>query len=258
MNIKWNADKYNKDFTFVNHYGNALLELIDGDNLSVLDLGCGDGKLTKVLQDRGFHVDGMDASEDMLEIAKSNYPDIRFIHSDATDFTIREQYDVVFSNAVFHWIDRDKQLQVLRNVYSALKTNGQFVFEFGGYGNNTLIHNALKTEFEKRALTYVRPCYFPTIGEYTAFLEQAGFLVRSAVLFDRRTELKGENGLYDWIKMFVKTPFRNVDAAAENEIINGAVNALKSTLFQEEKWYADYVRLRCKAVKNNGVKEISL
>lgn len=249
MNIKWNADKYNKDFTFVNQYGNALLEMIEGENLSVLDLGCGDGKLTKVLYDRGFRVDGMDASKDMLEIAKSNYPDIKFILSDATEFTIHEQYDVVFSNAVFHWIDKDKQLQMLRNVYRALKPNGQFVFEFGGYGNNALIHNALKTEFEKRGFSYIRPCYFPTIGEYTTLLEQAGFLVRSAVLFDRKTELKGEYGLFDWIKMFVKTPFQNIDSNTEDEIIRGAVNSLKSILFREGKWYADYVRLRCKAVK---------
>ncbi|MBD5548759.1 MAG: class I SAM-dependent methyltransferase [Lachnospiraceae bacterium] len=250
MNIKWNADKYNKDFTFVNQYGNALLDMIEGENLSVLDLGCGDGNLTKSLYEQGYKVDGMDASNEMLEIAKSKYPEINFILSDAPNFSIDCKYDVVFSNAVFHWIDSNKQLKMLQNVYNSLKTNGQFIFEFGGYGNTALIHNALKIEFEKRGLTYVMPCYFPTIGEYTTLLEKAGFLVRNAILFDRLTELKGENGLYDWIKMFVKTPFKNIDITTENEIINAVVNSLKLVLFQNGKWYADYVRLRCKAIKN--------
>lgn len=249
MNIKWNADKYNRDFTFVNQYGRDLFELIDGEGLSVLDLGCGDGKLTKALCERGFAAEGMEASEDMIEIAKRTYPEIQFILSDATDFAINEKYDVVFSNAVFHWIDSDKQPKMLQNVYNALQKNGQFVFEFGGYGNNALIHNALKTEFEKRALPYVMPFYFPTIGEYAARLEKAGFLVRNAMLFDRPTELKGENGLYDWIKLFVKSPFIHVEKTTEDEIINAAVHSLKPILFQGGKWYADYVRLRCKAIK---------
>lgn len=249
MNIKWNADKYNRDFTFVNQYGRDLFELIDGEGLSVLDLGCGDGKLTKALCERGFAAEGMEASEDMIEIAKRTYPEIQFILSDATDFAINEKYDVVFSNAVFHWIDSDKQPKMLQNVYNALQKNGQFVFEFGGYGNNALIHNALKTEFEKRALPYAMPFYFPTIGEYAARLEKAGFLVRNAMLFDRPTELKGENGLYDWIKLFVKSPFIHVEKTTEDEIINAAVRSLKPILFQGGKWYADYVRLRCKAIK---------
>ena len=250
MNIKWNADKYNQDFTFVNQYGRDLFEMIDGEGLSVLDLGCGDGKLTKTLNDLGFIVEGMEASKDMLEIAKSNYPEIKFFLSDATDFAINEKYDVVFSNAVFHWIDSDKQSKMLQNVYNALKKNGQFVFEFGGYGNNALIHNALKIEFEKRSLTYVMPFYFPTIGEYAALLEKAGFLVRNAILFERPTELKGENGLYNWIKMFVKTPFINVEKTTEIKIINAAISSLKPILFKDGKWYADYVRLRCKAIKS--------
>ena len=249
MNIKWNADKYNQDFTFVNQYGRDLFEMIDGEGLLVLDLGCGDGKLTKALNELGFNVEGMEASKDMIKIAKSTYPEIKFILSDATEFAIKEKYDVVFSNAVFHWIDSDKQPKMLQNIYNALKKDGQFVFEFGGYGNNALIHNALKTEFEKRGLTYVMPFYFPYIGEYTALLEKAGFLVQNAILFDRLTELKGENGLSDWIKIFVKTPFMNVGKTAENEIINAVTSSLKPILFQNGKWYADYVRLRCKAIK---------
>lgn len=64
------------------------------------------------------------------------------------------------------------------------------------------------------------------------------------------TELKGENGLKDWIHMFVKTPFSVVKSKAEQEVmIDAAVKRLQEKLYRNGKWYSDYVRLRMKAVK---------
>ena len=35
LNISWDAEKYTSDFSFVHQYGNSLLDLIDGENLTV-------------------------------------------------------------------------------------------------------------------------------------------------------------------------------------------------------------------------------
>lgn len=128
--------------------------------------------------------------------------------------------------------------------------NGQFVFEFGGYGNNQLIHQALAEVFSEYQYTYIRPFYFPTISEYSTLLENAGFKVVYAILFDRPTELKGENGLKDWINMFVKTPFDAIENKDEREtIIDKAVDKLKGVLYRDSIWNADYVRIRMKAIR---------
>ncbi len=130
MNIKWDANKYTEDFSFVHQYGNSVIELIDADKgSSILDLGCGNGALTKALQDKGYLVTGMDASKELLDIAKEKYPDIDFMQGDAADFTLPKLADVVFSNAVFHWIGKDKQQNMLKCVYNVLNKNGQFVFD---------------------------------------------------------------------------------------------------------------------------------
>ena len=254
MNIKWDADKYTSDFSFVHQYGNSVMELIDADtNCTVLDLGCGNGALTKALQEKGYIVKGMDASKELLDIARKNYPDIEFVQGDATHFDSSEPFDVVFSNAVFHWIDKERQRDLLKCVYNALKKNGQFIFEFGGYGNNQRIHSALETIFSEHGYRYEMPFYFPSISEYATLLETTGFQVKYAVLFDRPTELKGENGLKDWITMFVKTPFSVVEAEQVKEaIIDRAVEALRSDLYADGRWYADYVRIRMKAVRSGG------
>lgn len=249
MNIPWDAERYTRDFSFVPQYGSALLDWIEGENRTVLDLGCGSGALTKEISRRGHEVEGIDASDELLQMARTRYPELRFTQADAVSFRMGRQYDVVFSNAVFHWIDRERQADMIGRVFDALKPKGQFIFEFGGHGNNALIHGALARAFEARNRTYEMPFYFPTVGEYAALLERGGFVVRAALLLDRPTRLKGGDGLYDWIRMFVKAPFEGIPLDLGEEIIRSAVSELKGALYRDGSWYADYVRLRCRAVK---------
>lgn len=251
MNIKWDADKYTSNFSFVHQYGNSVMDLIDADkNSTVLDLGCGNGALTKALQEKGYAVKGIDASKELLDIARKNYPDIEFVLGDATHFQFPEPFDVVFSNAVFHWIDKGRQQDMLKCIYNVLKKEGQLVFEFGGYGNTQCIHSALAMIFSEHGYSYNMPFYFPTISEHTTLLENIGFRVKYAVLFDRPTELKGVDGLRDWIKMFVKIPFSVIGEEQEKEtIIDRVVDVLRNDLYKGGKWYADYVRIRIKAIR---------
>ena len=250
MNMTWDAKEYREKFRFVHEYGNDVINLLDiRKGMTVLDLGCGDGALSQKLNNLGTRVIGIDASPELLSVAKKQYPEIVFYEKDATNFQLDEKVDAVFSNAVLHWIDGNHQSDVLRCVHAVLKEGGQFVFEFGGHGNNRLIHEALRDAFERRGYEYKVPFYFPTIGEYIPLLETAGFQVRDAILFDRMTELKGHDGLTTWIEMFIKEPFKNLPMVEKQEIVKEAVDQLQTILCYENKWYADYVRLRCKAIK---------
>lgn len=250
MNITWDADLYANNFDYIRHYGKGVTELIDApEGATVLDLGCGNGALTDVLHQKGYQVSGLDASPELLDSAKENYPEIPFIKGDARDFHLDEPVDAVFSNAVFHWIDEEDQDKMLACVYENLMNGGQFVFEFGGHGNNALIHKALDVEFAHHGYEYKMPFYFPTIGEYASRLERAGFKVVYATLFDRPTKLFSTSGMADWINMFVRTPFEGIPEAEKESIVEGAVERLRYPLSRDDKWYADYVRLRMKAIK---------
>ena len=137
---------------------------------------------------------------------------------------------------------------MLRCVRRALAGGGQFAFEFGGRGNNALIHKALGQACAERGLAYEMPFYVPTVGQYAALLEDAGFKVVYALLFDRPTPLaNGEDGMRDWIDMFVKAPFESVDDDVRGVIVADAVEHLRPKLFRDGEWTADYVRLRMKA-----------
>ena len=250
MNQDWNAKSYTQAFGFVPQYGQDVMGLLDYDQVrTMLDLGCGNGALTAQFADKGLQVIGMDASAAMLERARQMYPELTFMQADATAFSLPEPVDAVFSNAVLHWIDEARQSAALHCIYRALVPGGQFVFEMGGYGCNRLIHGALAAAFSRRGRTYRRPQYFPTIGQYTPLLEQAGFKVVYATLFDRPTRLQGERGLQDWICMFVKSAFAGMTADEREAVIAEVAAELRPRMYQQGVWVADYVRLRVKAVK---------
>ena len=249
-NIVWNTKDYANNFSFVASYGESMIDMIDRrDGMTCLDLGCGNGRLTGKLKNAGFDVIGMDDSADQIRKAREDYPDLIFRVGNAVDFTLEKPVDVIFSNAVFHWIDAGQQPKMLQCIFKALKPGGQLVFEMGGKGNNALIHGSLMKAFEKRGRSYHFPFYFPSIGEYAVLMEQAGFLVRSAVLFDRKTPLAGPDGLYDWMRMFVVAPFRGIPEEERTEIYREVVEDLRPVLCENGQWFADYVRLRCKAVR---------
>lgn len=249
MNIEWDARHYTENFSFVHEYGVDVLKLIQGAGGLAIDLGCGNGALSRKLWEMGFRVLGVDASEEMLEIARNRYPELAFRQGNAVSFVPEEKADVVFSNAVLHWIDGNLQEQMLKNVAGWLKPGGQFVCEFGGKGCAERVHSALEQCFAEHGLSYRRVFYFPSIGMYAPLLEEAGFKVEYAVLFDRPTMQQGDDGLADWIRMFVKEPFRGVDTELAGTIIAQAVERLRETLYVDGKWYIDYVRIRFRARK---------
>ena len=125
----------------------ARLELKQG--MTVLDLGCGTGNLTKVLSERvgpEGRVVGVDPDNERLKIAREKYPASNIEYIEADDKTFPEgPYDLVFANAVMHWI-RDKET-LFERVYKSLKTGGQFAFVT--FDGNPKVNKVVKRIFEE-------------------------------------------------------------------------------------------------------------
>lgn len=250
MNITWDADGYKERFSFVPRYGEDVMNLLTvKEGSRVIDLGCGNGVLSRALSEKGYAVTGVDASESMIALARKTYPQLQFLVSDAMEFQLEEKADAVFSNAVFHWIDGKNQDRLAGNVAAQLKPGGELVCELGGYGCAEAVHSTLEKCFEERGLHYPRTFYFPTIGEYAPILERHGLRVEYALLFDRPTVQQSEDGLTDWINMFVKTPFEGMEPELKASILREANERLESVLHIDGKWIIDYVRIRFRARK---------
>ncbi|MBQ7197456.1 MAG: class I SAM-dependent methyltransferase [Synergistaceae bacterium] len=249
MNINWEAKEYEDKFSFVHRYGEDVINMIDAPLGSlVIDLGCGNGALTQKISERGYSVIGIDGSSDMLKLARKLHPNLEFREDDARYFKLENKADVIFSNAVFHWIDDEDQDKLLKNIRSNLNDKGSLVCEFGGFGCAETVHSSLRLTFNSHGLEYPFSFYFPTIGEYAPRIEKAGFILKEAFLFERPTPQNGENGLKNWIKMFCKRAFTDISENDSEIIINEAVENARYVLFHDETWYVDYVRIRLKAL----------
>jgi trans-aconitate methyltransferase len=233
---KWNAADYARVGGFVAELGAAALDLLDPQRGErILDVGCGEGTLTKRIAERGATVTGIDDSLDMIRAAHENGVDALVV--DAADMHFDEEFDAAFSNAALHWIPQKEA--VASGIFRALKPGGRFAGEMGGQGNIAKVREALDTELVIRG--YVPPSessnWYPSPEEFAAVYEGAGFEQVDARLIERPTPL--EHGIAQWV-----TTFRRgwLDRAGVPEHERAEIGAAVADRFGSN--VADYVRLR--------------
>jgi trans-aconitate methyltransferase len=243
----WNPQDYDQNARFVSDLGMGVVELLapkPGER--ILDLGCGDGVLTKKLPDFGCQVVGVDASPEFIVAARALGLDARLMDGQA--LTFKDEFDAVFSNAALHWMkEMDK---VVDGVWRALKPGGRFVAEMGGKGNIARLEAATRRALRKRRLDQKvpEPNIYPSPEEYRELLEKRGFKVDSMELFPRPTPLPKD--IKAWLKTFRKNHLEAVAHGDREAFLEEIQEEVRPFLCDARgQWSADYVRLRFKAVK---------
>jgi trans-aconitate 2-methyltransferase len=138
MSRDWDAATYDRVSNPQVEMAEAVLERLPlrGDE-TVLDAGCGSGRVTALLLERlpRGAVVAVDQALSMVEHARAALEDERatVLCQDLTELVLDEPVDAVFSNAVFHWIaDHDRLFECL---HAALEPGGRLVAQCGGKGN---------------------------------------------------------------------------------------------------------------------------
>jgi SAM-dependent methyltransferase len=214
----------------------AALDLLDPkQGERILDVGCGDGVLTKRIAERGATVTGIDNSLDMIRAAHANGVDALVV--DSADMHFDREFDAAFSNAALHWM-LDKNA-VAAGIFRALKPGGRFAGEMGGAGNLKMLREALDEELVIRG--YAPPVeasnWYASADDFASVYEAAGFDHIDARLIDRPTPI--ERGIAAWVTTFRKGW---LDRAGVPEEERGEIGAAVAGRFQSN--VADYVRLR--------------
>jgi trans-aconitate 2-methyltransferase len=178
----WDAAAYHRVSASMDAMAREVLDRLPlrGDE-TVLDAGCGTGRITALLAERVPHgrVIGVDADPAMVAKAREHLGDRAEVRqADLTELELPEQADAVFSTATFHWIaDHDR---LFARLHAVLRPGGRLVAQCGGKGNIAAQIAAADAvagrEPYRDAFTgWSRPHHFAGPEETAARLVAAGF-----------------------------------------------------------------------------------
>jgi trans-aconitate 2-methyltransferase len=163
---------------------------------TVLDAGCGSGKITALLVEKvpQGHVYAVDAAPSMVEHTRAALGEkVTALQQDLTELALPEPVDAVFSNATFHWVmDHDKLFSAL---YRNMRPGAQLVAQCGGFGNINSFREAADAvaTADPRFATFFedwKPVWNYQTAEATRDrLERTGFTDVETWLQDRPTTL---------------------------------------------------------------------
>jgi SAM-dependent methyltransferase len=233
---KWDAGDYARVGSFVAELGGAALDLLDPQPRErILDVGCGEGTLTRKIIERGAIVLGIDNSPEMIAAARDKGVDALLLA--AEDMQFFAEFDAAFSNATLHWVLEKEQ--AARAIFRALKPGGRFAGEMGGEGNLRKLRDSLDEELVIRG--YVPPVeasnWYASPEEFAHVYEAAGFDQIDARLVERPTAI--EHGVAEWVATFRRGWLDRADVPERERTEIGArvADRIGSNV-------ADYVRLR--------------
>lgn len=235
---EWNAQSYHRVANPHVDWGGPVLDRLElnGDE-TVIDAGCGTGRLTERLLDRlpNGHVIALDQSQNMLNEAEAylrpKFGDrVSFRRLDLMELDLDSQADAIFSTATFHWVpDHDR---LFRQLYRALRPGGWLVAQCGGGANIARI--------ESRAMHILRSePYAAAIGAWNGPWNFADEVVTS--------ERMAAAGFVDIETNVIAAPVTMPDAAEYGEfletVVFGTHTARLPTVQQKEEFIGQMVEL---------------
>jgi trans-aconitate methyltransferase len=205
--MKWDAEKYDKVNIQQFESGSELMALANvKETESILDLGCGTGKLTAEIATLAYkgNVTGIDPSTGMIKKARERCGAIQNItlkQMPAQGMTYTAKFDLVFSNLALQWINDIHRVAGL--IYQSLKRGGRIAFQLPVSNFSPEFFDCIRRVIRDLGHELIfrdwrPPWYLPTENDYREFLYSAGF--ENVRVFSKKSRLKFEsaNEAVDW------------------------------------------------------------
>jgi trans-aconitate 2-methyltransferase len=202
---EWHASDYHSQSGLQKAMADEQLGLLSLDGAErILDLGCGDGKITAEIATRvpRGSVLGVDPSRDMVAFASKHFgppvrKNLRFEVADARSLPYRDEFDLVVSFNALHWVP--EQRLALQSIGAALKPGARAILRFVPKGERKCLEDVIE-DVRKRAqwadsfVSFRKPHLHFTPEDYRALAEGCGFRVLGLRVQDKAWDFKTREG----------------------------------------------------------------
>lgn len=179
-------------------------------NENILDIGCGDGKITALLAKKVPQgtVIGIDPSDSMLEQAaiicrKSGLSHLTFQKGSAESFSFDQRFDHITAFYVMHWIK--EQEKALENIHRHLKPHGHVHFILSPSKEGLPFHKALQRTLQnwnQDFVDFINPQQVYDMETYRKLMVKAGFHIEGIHYLYHESIHENKEKLAAWIKQW--------------------------------------------------------
>uniref|UniRef100_B8HU85 Methyltransferase type 11 n=1 Tax=Cyanothece sp. (strain PCC 7425 / ATCC 29141) TaxID=395961 RepID=B8HU85_CYAP4 len=202
---EWDAGAYHRESSLQEAMATEQLARLKLSGTErVLDIGCGDGRITAAISARlpAGSILGVDPSERMIQFAAHNSgaplpPNLQFAVADVRQLGFENQFDLVLSFNALHWVP--EQDIALKNIYNALKPGGGALLRFVGLGERKSLEaviedTRLSAQWSRYFQDFRQPFVHFTPEAYENQAQQEGFRVLECHLLDKSWDFKTQAG----------------------------------------------------------------
>jgi trans-aconitate 2-methyltransferase len=226
----WNPADYARHSTGQERWARELIGLLHlKPDDSVLDIGCGDGRMTAEiakLVPRGGAV-GVDKSSEMVAFARerfsgADFPNLSFQQADAAALPFSEEFSVIFSNAALHWVKGHRP--VLAGIAGSLRPGGRCALQMGGQGNGADMIRAFddcraQARWRKVAPELECPYGFYSPEEYREWIAEAGLTADEVALVGKDMVHATHEAFVGWLRTSWMPYFADIPEADVDEFL---------------------------------------
>ncbi len=258
---EWDATAYNKQSTLQKWLADEHLASLRIEGTErVLDIGCGDGKITAEIADRLLHgsVLGIDPSTDMIAFAQHHFgaparSNADFAVADAARLAYRDEFDLIVSFNALHWVK--DQSATLRGIREALRRTGRAFLEFVPQGRRRSLEDVLEdtrqsTKWARYFVGYTAPYIHLTADEYGQIAERCGLRVERIDVEDKAWDFKSRDAFVSFGRTTFVEWTRVIPDDARTDFINDTLDSYRRVAMEMPdeadvfKFYQMAVQLR--------------
>lgn len=261
----WNGEVYQANNGVQHSWAKPFIDDLPLDKaLDILDLGCGDGKLTLLLAkiSSSARVHGLDLSLSQITAAQKLIDDnlkdrLSFSVGDVGNFSLDRTFDLIFSNAAMHWVEN--QDGVISCATRHLKPGGMLYFLIPAKANlfkqlaDTRSHMLILPKYAEYLENYQPRTFSHSVDDYMTRLLKFDLTIQEILLKPRDNIFDSDAKFAQWVGAWLFSLFQEIPASHQNEFLADFVNtymAQSDVVDQAGKiHYYGYI-LKIKAIKN--------